>query len=57
MLPFSNPVRLLTGFLVGEITYESIVTKREEPLPIAASVIGAPGMYLFFFFFNVITRN
>ncbi|PGH19536.1 hypothetical protein AJ80_03871 [Polytolypa hystricis UAMH7299] len=29
--------------MVGEITYESIVTKREEPLPIAVSVIGAPG--------------
>ncbi|KAJ9493640.1 hypothetical protein H2202_010884 [Exophiala xenobiotica] len=29
--------------LVGEITYESTVTKRNEPLPIGASVIGAPG--------------
>ncbi len=28
--------------LVGEITYHSIVTKREEPFPIGVSVIGAP---------------
>jgi hypothetical protein len=29
---------------VGEITYDSTVTHREEPLPIAVSLIGAPGM-------------
>lgn len=28
---------------VGDIPYTSTVTKREEPLPIAASVIGPPG--------------
>jgi len=28
---------------VGEIPYDSIVTKGEEPLPIAVSVIGTPG--------------
>jgi hypothetical protein len=42
------PVEVLQVYsqvaLVGEITYESIVTKREEPLPIGASVIGAPGI-------------
>lgn len=31
---------------VGDIPYHSIVTEREEPLPIAVSVIGAPGMDL-----------
>lgn len=30
--------------LVGEITYNSVVTRREEPLPIGVSVIGAPGV-------------
>ncbi|CAG7559971.1 unnamed protein product [Fusarium equiseti] len=29
--------------IVGQITYESIVTKREEPYPIGVSVIAAPG--------------
>ncbi|KAJ4135095.1 hypothetical protein NW768_004710 [Fusarium equiseti] len=29
--------------IAGQITYESIVTKREEPYPIGVSVIGAPG--------------
>lgn len=29
--------------LVGEIMYDSIVTEREEPLPVGVSVIGAPG--------------
>jgi hypothetical protein len=42
------PVEILRVYsqcaLVGEITYESTVTKRNEPLPIGASVIGAPGM-------------
>ncbi|KAJ2980269.1 hypothetical protein NQ176_g2746 [Zarea fungicola] len=28
---------------VGDIPYLSIVTKREEPLPVAVSLIGAPG--------------
>ncbi|KAL2070236.1 hypothetical protein VTL71DRAFT_13262 [Oculimacula yallundae] len=28
---------------VGEIPYDSIVSQRKKPLPIAASVIGAPG--------------
>lgn len=28
---------------VGEITYHSTVTQREEPMPVAASIIGAPG--------------
>ncbi|KAK2591957.1 hypothetical protein QQS21_010363, partial [Conoideocrella luteorostrata] len=28
---------------IGEIPYNSVVTKREEPLPIAVSVIGPPG--------------
>lgn len=28
---------------VGDIPYMSEVTKREEPLPIAISLIGAPG--------------
>lgn len=30
--------------LVGEITYNSVVTRREEPVPIGVSVIGAPGV-------------
>jgi hypothetical protein len=29
--------------LVGDIPYLSHVTEREEPLPIAVSVVGAPG--------------
>jgi len=36
--------------LVGEITYDSIVTKREEPFPIGVSVIGAPGLSPFHHF-------
>ncbi len=28
---------------VGDIPYDSIVTRRQEPLPIAVSLIGAPG--------------
>ncbi|KAF4764335.1 hypothetical protein HAV15_000346 [Penicillium sp. str.  len=28
---------------VGDIAYDSIVTEREEPLPVAVSVIGPPG--------------
>ncbi|PVH72140.1 amidase [Cadophora sp. DSE1049] len=28
---------------VGDIPYQSIVTKREEPLPVAVSLIGPPG--------------
>lgn len=31
---------------MGQITYESIVTKREEPYPIGVSVIAAPGSFL-----------
>ncbi len=38
----------LTRFPVGEIKYDSIATKREEPFPIGVSVIGAPGMPTFF---------
>lgn len=33
---------------VGDIPYQSTVTEREERLPIAVSVIGAPGMYSYF---------
>ena len=29
--------------IVGEITYNSRTTEREEPMPVAASVLGAPG--------------
>lgn len=42
------------SLLVGEITYDSIVTKREEPFPIGVSVIGAPGLYPFHHF---VSRN
>ena len=46
--PGSSPSSFLEVYLpvalVGEISYDSIVTKRAEPLPIAVSVIGAPGM-------------
>ncbi|KAF2811179.1 uncharacterized protein BDZ99DRAFT_297432 [Mytilinidion resinicola] len=28
---------------VGDIPYHSLLTKKEEPLPIAGSAIGAPG--------------
>ena len=31
---------------MGQIKYESIVTKREEPCPIAVSVIGPRGSFL-----------
>lgn len=39
-----NPCRgFVLTVIVGDIPYNSTVTKREEPLPIAVSVIGAPG--------------
>lgn len=41
-----NQVFDTQGNIVGESNYVSDVTKREEPFPIAASVIGAPGMCL-----------
>ncbi len=33
--------------IVGDVAYDSPVTKREETLPIAVSVIGAPGTDLY----------
>lgn len=33
----------LTSVIVGEIEYDSIVTKRTEPFSIGVSVIGEPG--------------
>ncbi|EEQ86219.2 amidase [Blastomyces dermatitidis ER-3] len=42
MSPMMRAPELTT--IVGEIPFNSIVTKQEELLPIAASVIGAPGM-------------
>ncbi|KAK5282570.1 hypothetical protein LTR20_003380 [Exophiala xenobiotica] len=44
MSPMMRAPELTT--IIGEITYEPTVTKRNEPLPIGASVIGAPGTYL-----------
>lgn len=34
---------MLTCTLVGQISFESAVTLRKEPYPVAASVIGPPG--------------
>ncbi|KAK8139285.1 amidase signature enzyme [Apiospora sp. TS-2023a] len=45
MAPMMRGPELTT--ILGAIPYESAVTKREEPLPIAASVIGAPGADLY----------
>lgn len=36
---------VLTPFLVGQSKYESRVSGREECLPIAGSIAGAPGTY------------
>ncbi|KAJ5534083.1 hypothetical protein N7527_000337 [Penicillium freii] len=35
--------KLLNSIIVGDIAYDSIVTEREERLPVAVSVIGPPG--------------
>lgn len=45
----NSPVEILQVYsrvaLIDEITYDYIVTKREEPLSIEVSVIGAPDVY------------